>query len=68
MGSPRITYTPRSDTMPEAELSTLAIIYKFILFDSQAHKGGTHDVMRYPTKNRTRTDKKGMVNADLRGD
>ena len=31
MNSPRITYTPRPDATPEAELSVLANVYRFIL-------------------------------------
>ena len=31
MTSPRIIYTPRPDATPEAELSTLADVYKFVL-------------------------------------
>lgn len=35
--SPRITYTPRPDATPEAELSALASIYRFVL-DCHAKK------------------------------
>ena len=31
MTSPRIIYTPRPDATPEAELSTLASVYKLVL-------------------------------------
>jgi len=37
MTSPRITYTPRPDSAPEAELSALVAIYKFVL-DCRAKK------------------------------
>jgi hypothetical protein len=39
-----ITYTPRPDATPEAKLDALAAVYKFVLFDSQASKGGLHDL------------------------
>ena len=41
---PRITYTPRADATPEAELSALAAIYTLVLSNSQAKRGGTHDL------------------------
>jgi hypothetical protein len=44
MSSPCITYTQRSDATLEAELSALANVYRYVLFDSQASKGGPHDV------------------------
>jgi len=31
MSSPRVTYTPRPDATPEAEISTLANVYRFVL-------------------------------------
>jgi hypothetical protein len=31
MSSPRITYSPRLDATPEAELSALAAVYKILL-------------------------------------
>ena len=37
MTSPRITYTPRPDTTPEAELTALAAVCKFVL-DCRAKK------------------------------
>jgi hypothetical protein len=65
----RITYAPRPDATPEVELSVLAAVYKFVLFDSQANEGGPHDLTSDPTKGcATRQDKKGMQNADLYGD
>ncbi len=42
MSSPRITYTPRSDTTPEAEQSALAACYRIIL-DSQSKRGRLPD-------------------------
>jgi hypothetical protein len=41
---PNITYTPRADATPESELAALVTTYKFVLFGSQASKGGPHDV------------------------
>jgi hypothetical protein len=35
---------------PEAEVSTLVAIFKFVLFDSQASKGGPHDLTNNSTK------------------
>jgi hypothetical protein len=40
----KVTYTPRPAATPETELSTLAAVYKFVLFDSQARRGDPHDV------------------------
>jgi hypothetical protein len=42
--SRHIVYTPRADAAPEAELDALAAVYKFVLFDSQANRGGSHDL------------------------
>ena len=36
MDSPRITYISRPDATPEAELSALANVYRFVLFKSNA--------------------------------
>ena len=67
MDSVRVTYAPRPDVTPEAELSALAAVYKFVL--SQTSKGGPHDLTDDMTKEcTTRPDKKGMQNADLHGD
>jgi hypothetical protein len=42
MSSPQITYTPRSDTTPEAEASALANVYRRIL-DSAKKRGRLPD-------------------------
>jgi hypothetical protein len=64
--SSRITYTPRPDATPEA--AVLAGVYKFVLVDSQATRGGLHDVTNDLTKKQTtEPDKKGKDNADLHG-
>ena len=66
MDSPRITYTSRPDATPEAELDTLAAIYKFVLFNSQARRGGLHDLTDDSTNMQTtRHEKKGKENADV---
>jgi hypothetical protein len=39
-----IAYRPREDATPEGELSSLAAVYKFVLFDSQARKGNPYDL------------------------
>jgi len=66
MTSPRITYTPRPDATPEAELSALAAIYTLVLSNSQAKRGGTHDLRNESTKNLTTgPGKKGKDNADI---
>jgi hypothetical protein len=36
MSSTRITYAPRPDATPEAEIATLATVYRFILSKSNA--------------------------------
>ena len=44
MSSSHIIYRPRPDATAEGELSCLAEIYKFILFNSQEGKGDPHDL------------------------
>ena len=66
MSEPRITYAPRLDATPEAELTALAAIYKFVLSNSQTKRGGTHDLTNESTKKRTTgPGKKGKDNADI---
>ena len=66
MTNPRITYTPRPDATPEAELTALAAIYTFVLSNAQAMRGGTHDLTNEATKKRTTgPGKKGTDNADV---
>jgi hypothetical protein len=62
-----ITYTPLVSTRPEVELDVLAAVYKFVLFDSQANKGGPRDLTDNTRKECTRPDQKGKENADLHG-
>jgi hypothetical protein len=40
MDNPSLTYTPRPDTTPEAEVNALASVYRFLLLE----KGDHHDV------------------------
>ena len=42
--NPTIRYTLRPGGTPETESNALAAVYKFILFDSQARRGGPHDL------------------------
>jgi hypothetical protein len=66
VSTPRITYTPRADATPEAELSALAAIYTLVLSNSQAKRGGTHDLTNESIKKRTTgPGKKGKDNADI---
>jgi hypothetical protein len=37
-------YTPRPDATPETELATLAAVYRFVLFNSQARRGDPNDL------------------------
>jgi hypothetical protein len=68
MSSHRITYTSRPDASPEAELTALAAIYKFVLSNSQTKRGGTHDLTNESTKQRTTgPGKKGKDHADIHG-
>jgi hypothetical protein len=40
MSSPYITYTPRSDATHEAEISTLANVYRFVLDSANKNAAG----------------------------
>jgi len=62
MDSPRLTYTPHPDATPEAQLKVLANVYRYVLFDSQASKGGPHDLTSGSTKEwttKSRNERKG---------
>jgi hypothetical protein len=64
MSEPRITYTPRPNASPEAEISALAAIYRFLVLE----KGERNDLTGTSTKEcATSQDKKGNENADLHG-
>jgi hypothetical protein len=45
----RVVYRPRESATPEAELSALAAIYTFVLFNSQSTRGGPHDLTNKTT-------------------
>jgi hypothetical protein len=65
MDSPRLTYSPRPDTTPEAEVSALASVYRFLLLE----KGESNDLTGTSTKEWTTSqDTKGTENADIHGD
>jgi hypothetical protein len=60
--APRILYTPRPGATQEAELSALANVYRYVLFDSQARRGGPYDLTSGSTKKWTtkpRNERKG---------
>ena len=64
MDSPRLTYSPRPDTTPEAEVSALASVYRFLLLE----KGESNDLTGTSTKEWTTSqDKKGKENANIHG-
>ena len=63
----QIIYAPRPDATSEAELDVLCAVYRYVLFDSQTSKGGTHDVTGNSSKECARPDQKGKENADLHG-
>ena len=65
MDKPRVTYTPRPDATPEAELSALAAVYRFLLLE----KGESNDLTGTSTKEWTTSqDEKGTEYADIHGD
>jgi hypothetical protein len=65
MDSPRLTYSPRPDTTPEAEVNALASVYRFLLLE----KGESNDLTGTSTKEWTTSqDKRGIENADIHGD
>jgi hypothetical protein len=47
--SPPTIYTSRPNTTMEAELNALATCYRYVLFDSQARRGGPHDLTNKTT-------------------
>jgi hypothetical protein len=49
MDNPHIIYISRPDATPEAELDALATCYRYVLFDSQAKRGGPHDLTNKTT-------------------
>ena len=60
MNSPRLTYSPRPDTTPEAQVNALAAVYRFLILE----KGDRNDLIGTSTKECTTSqDKKGKKNA-----
>jgi hypothetical protein len=49
VGRPSMTYAPRSEATPEAELHVLANVYRYVLFNSQATRGGPYDLTNKTT-------------------
>jgi hypothetical protein len=56
MISPRITYTPRPDAMPEGELSTLANVYRFVLDSANKNAAGVTSTNGGDAKERSEDD------------
>jgi hypothetical protein len=55
-------YSSRPDAAPEAEVNALSNVYRYVLFDSQARRGGPHDLTSGSTKKWTlkpRNERKG---------
>jgi hypothetical protein len=68
MTRPHISYTPSHEVTAQAELAALVAIYKFVLFDSQASKGGPDDLTKNAIQEDTASqDMKGKGNANLYG-
>ena len=42
MDNPSLTYTPRPDTTPEAEVNALASVYRFLLLEKGDHHNLTN--------------------------
>jgi hypothetical protein len=61
MSNPRITYTPRPDITPEAELNVLASVYRFILFESS---GPSKKLAERAPEPDDRDDYKRLINED----
>ena len=65
MDSPSLTYTPRPDTGPDAEVNALASIYRFLLLE----KGDRHELTREAVTQAegANQDKKGTENDAVGG-
>jgi hypothetical protein len=46
---PSVTYAPRRNATPEAELEALAAIYRLCISKSQTSKRGLHDLTNHST-------------------
>ena len=62
MSSPCITYTPRPDATPEAELSTLANIYRFVLDSANKNAAGVSSTNGDDAKERSEDDSSATQN------
>jgi hypothetical protein len=62
MISPRITYTPRPDAMPERELSTLANVYRFVLDSANKNAAGVTSTNGGDAKERSEDDSSATQN------
>jgi hypothetical protein len=56
MSSPRVTYVPRPDAAPEAELDALASVFRFVLDCGDAHRA---DAMKKATRPGSPDDAEG---------
>ena len=62
MSSPRIIYTPRPDATPEAELSTLANVYRFVLDSANKNAAGVVSTNGGDAKERSKDDSSATRN------
>jgi hypothetical protein len=56
MSSPQITYTPRSDTTPEAEVSALAAVYRLVIDRAMQNAAGVSSTNGDDAKERSKDD------------
>jgi hypothetical protein len=64
MASPHISYTPSREITAEAELAALVATYRFVLFGSQASKGGQHDLTHDVSTNGRKQKVQGKARKD----
>jgi len=50
MSDPHVTYTPRPDATPEAEVDALAAVYRYLLFETDASKRAARPTAPNETK------------------
>jgi hypothetical protein len=62
MSSPRVIYTPRPDATPEAELSTLANVYRFVLDSANKNAAGVVSTNGGDAKERSKDDSSATRN------
>ena len=56
MSSPQITYTPRSDTTPEAEVSALAAVYRLVIDRAMQNAASVSSTNGDDAKERSKDD------------